>query len=41
MSKGKIHKTPKDRLIAELLHKALRMVKKKSHKGLQCMPARC
>ena len=36
MSKGKLYKTPKDRLIAELLHKALRMIKKKSHKGLQC-----
>ena len=29
-------KTPKERLIRELLHKALRMIKKKSHKGLQC-----
>jgi len=29
-------KSPKERLIRELLHKAYRAVKKKSHRGLQC-----
>ena len=36
MSKGKIYKTAKDRLVAELLHKAYRVSKKKAYKGLQC-----